>query len=93
MTHQGSALDHNLLNHAGPTDHDVAMFHRDAGPGKAQIQETCIQRTIEEPPGPKEETPNQQKAFDVCSVSYLAACLDIDSTYKVCNISLTLALR
>ncbi|XP_062825902.1 cadherin EGF LAG seven-pass G-type receptor 3 isoform X3 [Anolis carolinensis] len=32
MAHQGSALDHNLLNHAGPTDLDVAMFHRDAGP-------------------------------------------------------------
>lgn len=37
MAHQGSALDHNLLNHAGPTDLDVAMFHRDAGPGKAKI--------------------------------------------------------
>ncbi|XP_060622144.2 cadherin EGF LAG seven-pass G-type receptor 3 isoform X3 [Anolis sagrei] len=32
MAHQGSSLDHNLLNHAGPTDLDVAMFHRDAGP-------------------------------------------------------------
>ncbi|KAH0630148.1 hypothetical protein JD844_012822 [Phrynosoma platyrhinos] len=32
MAHQGSALDHSLLNHAGPTDLDVAMFHRDAGP-------------------------------------------------------------
>ncbi|XP_053157672.1 cadherin EGF LAG seven-pass G-type receptor 3 isoform X2 [Hemicordylus capensis] len=32
MAHQGSALDHTLLNHAGPTDLDVAMFHRDAGP-------------------------------------------------------------
>uniref|UniRef100_A0A8V1AA92 Cadherin EGF LAG seven-pass G-type receptor 3 n=1 Tax=Gallus gallus TaxID=9031 RepID=A0A8V1AA92_CHICK len=28
---QGSALDHSLLGHAGPTDIDVAMFHRDAG--------------------------------------------------------------
>ncbi|KAK2529500.1 Celsr3 [Columba guinea] len=28
---QGSALDHSLLAHAGPTDIDVAMFHRDAG--------------------------------------------------------------
>lgn len=33
---QGSALDHSLLAHAGPTDIDVAMFHRDAGGGKAQ---------------------------------------------------------
>lgn len=33
---QGSALDHSLLSHAGPTDIDVAMFHRDAGGGKAQ---------------------------------------------------------
>jgi len=32
---QGSALDHSLLAHAGPTDIDVAMFHRDAGGGKA----------------------------------------------------------
>lgn len=38
MAHQGSALDHNLLNHAGPTDLDVAMFHRDAGPGKVKSQ-------------------------------------------------------
>ncbi|KAF2980931.1 hypothetical protein EK904_013778, partial [Melospiza melodia maxima] len=28
---QGSALDHSLLAHAGPTDIDMAMFHRDAG--------------------------------------------------------------
>nr|XP_009686574.1 PREDICTED: cadherin EGF LAG seven-pass G-type receptor 3 [Struthio camelus australis] len=28
---QGSALDHSLLGHTGPTDLDVAMFHRDAG--------------------------------------------------------------
>lgn len=33
---QGSALDHSLLAHAGPTDIDMAMFHRDAGGGKAQ---------------------------------------------------------
>lgn len=33
---QGLALDHSLLAHAGPTDIDVAMFHRDAGGGKAQ---------------------------------------------------------
>lgn len=32
---QGSALDHSLLGHAGPTDIDVAMFHRDAGGGEA----------------------------------------------------------
>nr|XP_033782493.1 cadherin EGF LAG seven-pass G-type receptor 3 [Geotrypetes seraphini] len=31
---QGSALDHSLLGHAGPTDLDVAMFHRDAGGGQ-----------------------------------------------------------
>lgn len=37
MAHQGSALDHTLLNHAGPTDLDVAMFHRDAGPGKTKF--------------------------------------------------------
>ncbi|KYO29743.1 prestin isoform B [Alligator mississippiensis] len=31
MARQGSALDHSLLGHTGPTDLDVAMFHRDAG--------------------------------------------------------------
>ncbi|XP_043374581.1 cadherin EGF LAG seven-pass G-type receptor 3 [Dermochelys coriacea] len=31
MVRQGSALDHSLLGHTGPTDLDVAMFHRDAG--------------------------------------------------------------
>ncbi|XP_030062620.1 cadherin EGF LAG seven-pass G-type receptor 3 [Microcaecilia unicolor] len=31
---QGSTLDHSLLGHAGPTDLDVAMFHRDAGGGQ-----------------------------------------------------------
>uniref|UniRef100_A0A6I8N1R2 Cadherin EGF LAG seven-pass G-type receptor 3 n=1 Tax=Ornithorhynchus anatinus TaxID=9258 RepID=A0A6I8N1R2_ORNAN len=31
LVQQGSAADHSLLGHAGPTDLDVAMFHRDAG--------------------------------------------------------------
>ncbi|XP_029453376.1 LOW QUALITY PROTEIN: cadherin EGF LAG seven-pass G-type receptor 3 [Rhinatrema bivittatum] len=31
---QGSTVDHSLLGHAGPTDLDVAMFHRDAGGGQ-----------------------------------------------------------
>uniref|UniRef100_A0A8C5N1A1 Cadherin EGF LAG seven-pass G-type receptor 3 n=1 Tax=Leptobrachium leishanense TaxID=445787 RepID=A0A8C5N1A1_9ANUR len=31
---QGSALDHSMMSHhSGPTDLDVAMFHRDAGGG------------------------------------------------------------
>lgn len=38
MARQGSALDHSLLGHTGPTDLDVAMFHRDAGGGKAETQ-------------------------------------------------------
>ncbi|CAI9534922.1 unnamed protein product, partial [Staurois parvus] len=32
---KGSAKDHSLLSHhSGPTDLDVAMFHRDAGGGQ-----------------------------------------------------------
>ncbi|XP_069062320.1 cadherin EGF LAG seven-pass G-type receptor 3 [Pleurodeles waltl] len=31
---QGATLDHTLLGHSGPTDLDVAMFHRDAGGGQ-----------------------------------------------------------
>ncbi|XP_039766205.1 cadherin EGF LAG seven-pass G-type receptor 3 [Ornithorhynchus anatinus] len=34
LVQQGSAADHSLLGHAGPTDLDVAMFHRDAGGGQ-----------------------------------------------------------
>uniref|UniRef100_A0A803TL74 Cadherin EGF LAG seven-pass G-type receptor 3 n=1 Tax=Anolis carolinensis TaxID=28377 RepID=A0A803TL74_ANOCA len=57
MAHQGSALDHNLLNHAGPTDLDVAMFHRDAGPDSDSDSDLSLdeERSLSIPSSESEE--------------------------------------
>ncbi|XP_078241394.1 cadherin EGF LAG seven-pass G-type receptor 3 isoform X3 [Pogona vitticeps] len=67
MAHQGSALDHNLLNHAGPTDLDVAMFHRDAGPDQDSDSDSDLsldeERSLSIPSSESEENVHLRGRF------------------------------
>ncbi|KAG8128138.1 hypothetical protein E2320_015004 [Naja naja] len=67
IAHQGSALDHNLLNHAGPTDLDVAMFHRDAGPDQDSDSDSDLsldeERSLSIPSSESEENVHLRSRF------------------------------
>ncbi|KAL7986107.1 hypothetical protein Chor_011273 [Crotalus horridus] len=67
IAHQGSALDHNLLNHAGPTDLDVAMFHRDAGPDQDSDSDSDLsldeERSLSIPSSESEENVHLRGRF------------------------------
>uniref|UniRef100_A0ACB8EIG1 Uncharacterized protein n=1 Tax=Sphaerodactylus townsendi TaxID=933632 RepID=A0ACB8EIG1_9SAUR len=67
MGHQGSALDHNLLNHTGPTDLDVAMFHRDAGPDQDSDSDSDLsldeERSLSIPSSESEENVHLRGRF------------------------------
>ncbi|XP_053233909.1 cadherin EGF LAG seven-pass G-type receptor 3 isoform X2 [Podarcis raffonei] len=67
MAHQGSALDNNLLNHAGPTDLDIAMFHRDAGPDQDSDSDSDLsldeERSLSIPSSESEENVHLRGRF------------------------------
>ncbi|KAF7249804.1 Cadherin EGF LAG seven-pass G-type receptor 3 [Varanus komodoensis] len=67
MAHQASSLEHNLLNHAGPTDLDVAMFHRDAGPDQDSDSDSDLsldeERSLSIPSSESEENVHLRGRF------------------------------
>ncbi|KAM4722755.1 cadherin EGF LAG seven-pass G-type receptor 3 [Rhinophrynus dorsalis] len=65
---QGSAIDHSLLSHhSGPTDLDVAMFHRDAGGGQDSDSDSDLsldeERSLSIPSSESEENVRPRGRF------------------------------
>ncbi|XP_075430641.1 cadherin EGF LAG seven-pass G-type receptor 3 isoform X2 [Ascaphus truei] len=64
---QGSAVDHGLLSHSGPTDLDVAMFHRDAGGGQDSDSDSDLsldeERSLSIPSSESEENVRHRGRF------------------------------
>uniref|UniRef100_A0A8D2Q3A7 Cadherin EGF LAG seven-pass G-type receptor 3 n=1 Tax=Varanus komodoensis TaxID=61221 RepID=A0A8D2Q3A7_VARKO len=86
MAHQASSLEHNLLNHAGPTDLDVAMFHRDAGPDSDSDSDLSLdeERSLSIPSSESEENVHLrgrfQRQFKRAAIYYMPGLLQHPSS-------------